>query len=184
MQEVCSSLDTQISNVIKSESPLNHLQIQTGNQLQPATTKLGGGGINCDKRVADTSYWMATAAESGFINSQPSMAEFLNHLSPESPKIDTTGYSTVSTDGINPVPEYPWMKEKKTSRKSNNNNNQGEFLSTISDKMGKKVHTNQQLDTIIHFRVPFIQSVFFSICQVLLVCEFQKRMRKKNFYTP
>lgn len=128
MQEVCSSLDTQISNVIKSESPLNHLQIQTGNQLQPATTKLGGGGINCDKRVADTSYWMATAAESGFINSQPSMAEFLNHLSPESPKIDTTGYSTVSTDGINPVPEYPWMKEKKTSRKSNNNNNQGEFV--------------------------------------------------------
>lgn len=132
MQEVCSSLDTQISNVIKSESPLNHLQIQTGNQLQSTTTKLGGGGvggvgINCDKRVADTSYWMATAAESGFINSQPSMAEFLNHLSPESPKIDTTGYSNVATDGINPVPEYPWMKEKKTSRKGNNNNNQGEF---------------------------------------------------------
>lgn len=129
MQEVCSSLDTQISNVIKSESPLNQLQIQTGNQLQPnPTTKIG---INCDKRVADTSYWMATAAESGFINSQPSMAEFLNHLSPESPKIDTTGYSSVSTDGINPVPEYPWMKEKKTSRKNNNNNNnnQGELHS-------------------------------------------------------
>lgn len=127
MQEVCSSLDTQINNVIKSESPLNQLQIQTVNPMQAqqnltASTKLG---INCDKRVADTSYWMATAAESGFINSQPSMAEFLNHLSPESPKIDTSGYSTVSTDGMNSVPEYPWMKEKKTSRKNNNNNNQG-----------------------------------------------------------
>lgn len=125
MQEVCSSLDTQINNVIKSESPLNQLQIQSGNPLH-VQQKLG---INCDKRVADTSYWMATAAaaETGFINSQPSMAEFLNHLSPESPKIDTSGYSTVSTDGMNSVPEYPWMKEKKTSRKNNNNNNQGKY---------------------------------------------------------
>ena len=126
MQEVCSSLDTQINNVIKSESPLNQMQLQ---QNPTTTTTATGGpgkiGINCDKRVADTGYWMTTAAESGFINSQPSMAEFLNHLSPESPKIDTSGYSTVSTDGMNAVPEYPWMKEKKTSRKSNNNNNQG-----------------------------------------------------------
>jgi len=29
------------------------------------------------------------------------------------------------------VPEYPWMKEKKTSRKSSNNNNQGEYRNTL-----------------------------------------------------
>ncbi|XP_026831929.1 homeotic protein proboscipedia [Drosophila erecta] len=103
---------------------------------------------NCDKRSADTAYWM-TASEGGFINSQPSMAEFLNHLSPESPKIGTpvgsgaiggvgvnvnvnvgvgypVGVVPQTPDGMDSVPEYPWMKEKKTSRKSSNNNNQGD----------------------------------------------------------
>uniref|UniRef100_A0A6P4F0W1 Homeotic protein proboscipedia-like n=1 Tax=Drosophila rhopaloa TaxID=1041015 RepID=A0A6P4F0W1_DRORH len=101
---------------------------------------------NCDKRSADTAYWMA-ASEGGFINSQPTMAEFLNHLSPESPKIGTpvgagaiggvgvnvnvnvgvgypVGVVPQTPDGLDSVPEYPWMKEKKTSRKSSNNNNQ------------------------------------------------------------
>ncbi|KAL7730793.1 hypothetical protein ACLKA6_003561 [Drosophila palustris] len=161
MQEVCSSLEsTQMGAQIKSESPLNPLQVQTG-QTTVASVVSGPGQLpqgpppavmlvnkmapNCDKRAADTAYWMAS--EGGFINSQPSMAEFLNHLSPESPKIGTPvgggggvavgvggGYPVgvgvgvpQTPDGMDSVPEYPWMKEKKTSRKSSNNNNQGKY---------------------------------------------------------
>lgn len=113
MQEVCSSIDPQMGPQIKSESPLNPLQ-----QSPQQVTKLGP---NCDKRM-DTSYWMGS--ESGFINSQPSMAEFLTHLSPESPKISNQVYPVAPTDGLDGVPEYPWMKEKKTARK---NNSQGKI---------------------------------------------------------
>lgn len=167
MQEVCSTLDnTQMGAQIKSESPLNPLQVQTGQttvvplvagpggpQTQgppPAVMLVNKMAPNCDKRAADTAYWMAS--EGGFINSQPSMAEFLNHLSPDSPKIGTPvgvgvggvvggagsgagGYPVgvgvgvpQTPDGMDSVPEYPWMKEKKTSRKSSNNNNQGKYL--------------------------------------------------------
>ncbi|GLV45236.1 proboscipedia [Carabus blaptoides fortunei] len=77
--------------------------------------------------------------ETGFINSQPSMAEFMTalpHLSgdiphggpPLSPQqtppgagypMDTHGPPHgLGSPGVN-VPEYPWMKEKKTTRKSN-----------------------------------------------------------------
>ncbi|XP_017046698.1 LOW QUALITY PROTEIN: homeotic protein proboscipedia [Drosophila ficusphila] len=178
MQEVCSTLDTTpMGTQIKSESPLNPLQVQTGQTSLPVggcggagtVGGVGVGGIgqqgappvpavmlvnkmapNCDKRAGDTAYWMA-ASEGGFINSQPSMAEFLNHLSPESPKIGTpvgagaiggvgvnvnvnvgvgvgypVGVVPQTPDGMDSVPEYPWMKEKKTSRKSSNNNNQGD----------------------------------------------------------
>ncbi|XP_037955395.1 homeotic protein proboscipedia [Teleopsis dalmanni] len=137
MQEVCSSLDPQMGAQIKSESPLNPLHVQTGQtvvsisapvpQVPPQTMLVNKMGPNCDKRVADTAYWMTS--EGGFINSQPSMAEFLNHLSPESPKLGTPvgGYPvnvvSQTPDGMESVPEYPWMKEKKTSRKNNNNNN-------------------------------------------------------------
>lgn len=61
-------------------------------------------------------------AETGFISSQPSMAEFIlpHHLEmgggdPLSPQ---QGYPPGLVDqGVN-VQEYPWMKEKKTTRKS------------------------------------------------------------------
>jgi homeobox protein HoxA/B2 len=118
---------------IKSESPLNAMQTTLlGNgppqsipipnpnqpppqQGPPPQTKLGS---NCDKRQAEAAYWMPT--ETGFINSQPSMAEFLTHLGPESPKLGgQQGYPGVPSDnGMDSVPEYPWMKEKKTARKS------------------------------------------------------------------
>lgn len=75
--------------------------------------------------------------ETGFINSQPSMAEFMTalpHLSNDmqgppgglSPEEPPSGYSMdphgqtpigLGSPGVN-VPEYPWMKEKKTTRKS------------------------------------------------------------------
>ncbi|EFN88921.1 hypothetical protein EAI_10866 [Harpegnathos saltator] len=81
------------------------------------------------------------SAETGFINSQPSMAEFMTALpqlagdssmqhSPGtggsiSPGTHHPAYHTMmdphgvaDPSGVN-VPEYPWMKEKKTTRKSN-----------------------------------------------------------------
>lgn len=99
---------------IKSESPINPLQQSPSQAAVVASAKISVGPV-CDKRM-DTSYWMGS--ESGFINSQPSMAEFLTHLSPESPKLANQAYPVVSGDGMDGVPEYPWMKEKKTARKN------------------------------------------------------------------
>lgn len=124
MQEVCSVIDPQI----KTESSLIPLQtVILGNQSMNSTQQNGQHTqspvpvqqqtklpANCDK-TRENAYWMPT--ETGFINSQPSMAEFLTHLGPESPKLEQNSYGTPS-DG-DPVPEYPWMKEKKTARKNN-----------------------------------------------------------------
>lgn len=71
-----------------------------------------------------------TCTETGFINSQPSMAEFMTAL-PQlgggelSPQHTPPGYppDLPSPGGGLNVPEYPWMKEKKTTRK---NSQQGE----------------------------------------------------------
>lgn len=132
MQEVCSSLDTnQLGPSIKSESQINVLQ-QQQQQHQAMQTKLVN---NCDKRLDASAYWMnampnngnngngnvpanLSPTESGFINSQPSMAEFMTHLDPDSPKmIGNQGYNAIQGDQCDSVPEYPWMKEKKTTRK-------------------------------------------------------------------
>ena len=128
MQEVCSSIDPQMGPQIKSESPLTPLQ-QSPQQQQQQVVVANKLVPNCDKRL-DTSYWMGS--ESGFINSQPSMAEFLTHLSPESPKLSNQVYPVAPTEGMDGVPEYPWMKEKKTARK---NNSQGKkfFFSFIQN---------------------------------------------------
>lgn len=128
MQEVCSTLDTnQLGSQIKSEAQIAALQ------QQAMQTKLVN---NCDKRLDASAYWMnpmpnngnngngngtanVSPTESGFINSQPSMAEFMTHLDPESPKmIGNPGYNTMPGDQGDGVPEYPWMKEKKTARKN------------------------------------------------------------------
>lgn len=122
MQEVCTTLDTQLGAQIKSESPLNSLKMgPTPPQVLNDTFK-ESPIQTCDKG-AESQYWMSN--ESGFINSQPSMAEFLTHLSPDNSKMGQQGYPIVSPDGVDGVPEYPWMKEKKTSRK---NNSQGELV--------------------------------------------------------
>ncbi|XP_055375134.1 homeotic protein proboscipedia isoform X2 [Condylostylus longicornis] len=137
MQEVCNSIESiAVGPQIKSEAA--YLSIHAAQQQQQQAvsqqtpnTPLTVNNVNsqnnkisgkiCDKKpISDTSsYWMAP--ESGFINSQPSMAEFLDHLSPASSKISDSGayQSTISTDNIDSVPEYPWMKEKKTSKKNN-----------------------------------------------------------------
>lgn len=93
----------------------------------------------------------AAAMESGFINSQPSMAEFMTALPhinesfrgassingaatvtpappqsqqrgavPESPPEQAPKHAAAAANGYSAgvaVPEYPWMKEKKTTRK-------------------------------------------------------------------
>lgn len=150
MQEVCSSMDTQLG--IKSElSPMiTGAAVVLGHQPPPHHQAIHGASspssmkmaINCDKRDT-TAYWMTTGAggpgsggtESGFINSQPSMAEFLTQIDPESPKMGSQVFPMVSpsdSGGGMDVPEYPWMKEKKTARK--NSSTQGKF---------PKVHKSQ-----------------------------------------
>ncbi|KAF7991506.1 hypothetical protein HCN44_008818 [Aphidius gifuensis] len=78
-------------------------------------------------------------SETGFINSQPSMAEFMTALpqlsgdgplpdspsavGPLSPTQHQSYHNLIDSHGIADhtnvnVPEYPWMKEKKTARKS------------------------------------------------------------------
>lgn len=120
MQEICTTLESQMDAQIKSESPLNTLQMQTSQsvaadtapiqQVQKATNNLTAAtatamivnkmGTNCDKRInaSEATYWMA-ASEGGFINSQPSMAEFLNHLSPGSPKTISGSLAAGSVGG-------------------------------------------------------------------------------------
>ncbi|XP_062554135.1 homeotic protein proboscipedia isoform X2 [Armigeres subalbatus] len=89
----------------------------------------------------DSSYWMQS--ESGFINSQPSMAEFLTHIDSESPKLISQGYPVGSTENLDSVPEYPWMKEKKTARKSQT---QAEFVAENGlPRRLRTAYTNTQL---------------------------------------
>lgn len=94
------------------------------------------------------------SAETGFINSQPSMAEFMTALpqlagdsnlqhSPGtggsiSPGAHHPAYHTMmdphgvaDPSGVN-VPEYPWMKEKKTTRKSNQQGKSSKLFSLIN----------------------------------------------------
>lgn len=147
MQEVCSAIDP----LIKTESliplqtailanqqmnpnngpPLQNGQPHTLHNQPPTQPKMGA---NCDtKRAPDNAYWMPT--ETGFINSQPSMAEFLTHLGPDSsPKMDQAGYGNTSED---PVPEYPWMKEKKTARKGGNSQSEFNFNESLMETAKK-----------------------------------------------
>ncbi|XP_015909179.1 homeotic protein proboscipedia [Parasteatoda tepidariorum] len=119
---------------------------------------------------------MEVTCESGFINSQPSMAEFMTALphinetfhrvssinamqtsvQPSlcqlevSPQPSSTMHGTVNTSpsppskqhpGLNSnVAEYPWMKEKKTSRKQHQENNENGMPRRL-----RTAYTNTQL---------------------------------------
>ncbi|KAL1132722.1 hypothetical protein AAG570_010674 [Ranatra chinensis] len=131
----------------------------------------GGDGLECG---GSGGFWMAAvsaaaagttgpldvamtgAAESGFISSQPSMAEFIlpHHMGapasqgdmdqspsqqpypPQGPLHHPTG------DQHQPVQEYPWMKEKKTAKKNNQQGKRGTALIFFN------LHANKLLITI------------------------------------
>ncbi|XP_021694208.1 homeotic protein proboscipedia, partial [Aedes aegypti] len=172
MQEVCSTADHIGSQVKPETTGLASLQgnvlvepdattSQSRSPLNASNTRLNRKALLCDKPIRcatqsstnaetvpqqnqvhpDSSYWMQN--ESGFINSQPSMAEFLTHIDSESPKLISQGYPVGSTENLDSVPEYPWMKEKKTARKSQT---QAEFVAENGlPRRLRTAYTNTQL---------------------------------------
>ncbi|KAG5881941.1 hypothetical protein JTB14_027734 [Gonioctena quinquepunctata] len=100
----------------------------------PEGAAAGGSGTFWLSAVSAAAQPLDGCNETGFINSQPSMAEFMTalpHLSgelPHGPPISPQhtppagGFPMdvphgMGSPGVN-VPEYPWMKEKKTTRKN------------------------------------------------------------------
>lgn len=138
----------------------NHLRMPTG-QLEedefvvvktrsntPEGAAAGGSGgfwlsaVSAASTAPHPGHPLEGCNETGFINSQPSMAEFMTalpHISgpgemPHGPPISPqhtppgTGFPMdvphgMASPGVN-VPEYPWMKEKKTTRKNSQQGNQ------------------------------------------------------------
>lgn len=147
MQEICNTalpLDTNpLVRKIKCEDfPLRGKQGRTGmgvrdemeeefgvkaRSTSPEHSRMdhGGNGFWLAAVAGGAPHPMLDACETGFINSQPSMAEFMTAL-PQlgtgelSPQRTPPGYPAdlPSPSGGLGVPEYPWMKEKKTTRKN------------------------------------------------------------------
>lgn len=134
--------------------PAGHLEENDFVAVKTRSTTPEGGGTG-------GGFWLSSGAphapiplegcnETGFINSQPSMAEFMTalpHISGEMPHGPTmspqrtppgSGYPMevphgMGSPGVN-VPEYPWMKEKKTTRKSNQQGKKSKLFITFLNK--------------------------------------------------
>ncbi|XP_033229562.1 homeotic protein proboscipedia-like [Belonocnema kinseyi] len=138
---------------VKTRSPTPVLANDGGGGfwLAPVAAGAGAGAVLPPHGAHPVMDPTCGTAETGFINSQPSMAEFMTALpqlsgdgalqhspgagGPMSPGTHHPGYHTMidphgvaDPSGVN-VPEYPWMKEKKTTRK---NNQQGKGTEDIA----------------------------------------------------
>ncbi|XP_065349397.1 homeotic protein proboscipedia isoform X1 [Cloeon dipterum] len=83
--------------------------------------------------------------ETGFINSEPSMAEYISRIpDPRESQSPFLEVATAHADGRGlmqqtaavsaaSVPEYPWMKEKKTSRKNSTPELRGIFMDSEAE---------------------------------------------------
>ncbi|CAB0009764.1 unnamed protein product [Nesidiocoris tenuis] len=113
-----------------------HLSIKGGGGRVPADDlAVPAPGSGPPPSAPQTGFWMSAVSaasgmemipESGFISSQPSMAEFIlpHHMtdmspSPGAPASQQPPYPQTPLDPSQGVQEYPWMKEKKTARKNN-----------------------------------------------------------------
>lgn len=142
----CSTGEEYHHHHIHQDAPSAVKTTRSPRPTTPAVLATDGGGGGFWLASVATGPGMeaaAAATETGFISSQPSMAEFMTALPQMSNDPGTLGQHSPSgsgpmspnsaahhaaayhgmmdgmqdATGVN-VPEYPWMKEKKTTRKS------------------------------------------------------------------
>ncbi|KAF6206254.1 hypothetical protein GE061_017483 [Apolygus lucorum] len=117
----------------EEEEPEEDEYLMKGGAVPVVREELGVAPSGPPAPGAASGFWMSAVSaasgmemipESGFISSQPSMAEFIlpHHMTDMAPSpggASQQAYPQQPIDPQQPVQEYPWMKEKKTARKNN-----------------------------------------------------------------